>query len=138
MKRERVEAASSVKYRASPGDDRPMNPGARQVAPGRYVADVVTPARTLTVTVRGAGTPDTVRYVMPDAMAEYRFREADVTTLEAFANATGGALRPTADGLRQKPSERPPVRRPISSALLALALTLWFGDILARRVRLFE
>ena len=118
---------------------RPGTIGARQVAPGRYEADVLAPARTLTVTVRGTGTSATpVRLVLPDAMAEYRFREPDVALLDALATATGGSLRPTADGLRQKPTERPPVRRPMSSALLALALACWFTDILARRMRLFE
>jgi hypothetical protein len=113
--------------------------GARQVAPGRYEADVLAPSRRMSVTVRGAGTPAApVRFVLPDPMAEYRFRDADVASLDAFARATGGSFRPTVDLLRQKPSERPPLRRPISSALLALALTCWFADILARRVRLFE
>jgi Ca-activated chloride channel homolog len=113
--------------------------GARQVAPGRYEADVLAPSRRMSVMVRGAGTPAApVRFVLPDPMAEYRFRDADVASLDAFARATGGSFRPTVDLLRQKPSERPPLRRPISSALLALALTCWFADILARRVRLFE
>jgi uncharacterized membrane protein len=112
---------------------------ARQVAPGRYEADVLAPPRRLTVNVRGTGASAApVRFVLPDAMAEYRFREPDVDRLKAFADATGGSVRPTADALRQTPSETPPVRRPISAALLALALTCWFADILARRLRLFE
>jgi hypothetical protein len=112
---------------------------ARQAGPGRYEADVLAPARRLTIGVSGiAGAAVATRIVIPDAMAEYRFREADVDTLKAFAAATGGSLQPTAEMLRQKPSERPAVRRPASGALLALALLCWFADILARRVRLFE
>jgi hypothetical protein len=112
---------------------------ARQVAPGRYEADVLAPARRLAIGVSGiAGEGTTTRLVIPDTMAEYRFRDADVDTLKAFAEATGGSLQPTAQTLRQQPSERPAVRRPASGALLALALVCWFADILARRVRIFE
>ena len=112
---------------------------ARQVAPGRYEADVLAPARRLTVNVRGIdSSASAARLVVPDSMGEYRFREPDVEMLKAFADATGGSLQPTAETLRQKPSEYPAVRRPASGALLALALVCWFADILARRVRLFE
>lgn len=117
----------------------PTTIGARQVAPGRYEADVVAPFRRIAVSVRGTGAPAApVRFVLPDTMAEYRFRDADVAALTAFAEATGGTLAPTAASLRQNASERPPVRRPASGALLALALVCWFADILGRRVRLFE
>ncbi|HET7697452.1 MAG TPA: VWA domain-containing protein [Vicinamibacterales bacterium] len=112
---------------------------ARQVAPGRYEADVIAPARRLTVGVRGLdGTSAATRFVLPDPMAEYRFRDADLERLHAFADATGGAFRPAAETLRQKPTEHPAVRRPVSGALLLLALLCWFADILARRVRVFE
>jgi uncharacterized membrane protein len=112
---------------------------ARQVAPGRYEAEILAPARRLTIGVRGIeSAAPASRLVIPDLMAEYRFREADVDTLKAFAEATGVSLQPTADSLRQKPGEHPAVRRPIAGALLALALLCWLLDILGRRVRLFE
>ena len=112
---------------------------ARQIGPGRYEADVLAPVRPLTIAVRGPDvTGAAARLVIPDPMSEYRFREADVPLLKAFAEATGGSIGPSADALRTKASEHPAVRRPITGLLLAFALLCWFADILARRVRLFE
>jgi hypothetical protein len=78
------------------------------------------------------------RVLVPDPAAEYRFRGVDEEALEAIAASTGGTLRPTAGALAPAPGERHSKRRPLWPALTVVALLLWFGDILLRRVRIFE
>jgi uncharacterized membrane protein len=114
---------------------------ARQVAPGRYEATVIADAtKTLTVTMAGpagAATGITSAGVIPDAAAEYRFRPPDEVLLQSIAAATGGIWRPSAATVRQG-IDRRTQRRPAWPALVALALCLWFVDLLLRRVRVFE
>jgi Ca-activated chloride channel family protein len=115
---------------------------ARQVAPGRYEATVVTDAlQTLSVSVAGAaadGNGSASRVIVPDPMAEYRFQPADEDLLKAIASGTGGAWRPTPAALERAAGDRRTERRPVWPALVILALGLWFVDLLVRRIRLFE
>ncbi|MGH9370641.1 MAG: VWA domain-containing protein [Vicinamibacterales bacterium] len=125
-----------------PPGQAPVTVPTRQVAPGRYEATVVADAsQLLVVSVAGAGASGagiTSRAVIPDAAAEYRFRPPDDELLQALASATGGAWRPTAEALANTAGDSRTERRPLWPALIALALVLWFVDLLLRRVRIFE
>ena len=116
----------------------PANVTLRQVAPGRYEASVVADARPLTFTMTGNDPGPASRAVLSDPAAEYRFRPRNDTALRALASATGGLWAPTASGLANAPADRRIERRPISTPLIALALAIWFADLLLRRVRLFD
>ena len=114
---------------------------ARQVAPGRYEASVITDAREpLAVSVvdgSSAGVP-AERRIAPDPMAEYRFAPPDEGLLRALATATGGSWRPTAPSLAAKAGERSTERRPLWPLFAGLALVTWLVDLLFRRIRVFE
>jgi uncharacterized membrane protein/uncharacterized protein YegL len=111
----------------------------RQVAPGRYEASVLTDAaRTLTVTAADPGGLAISRVVVADTAAEYRFRAADEALLRSLAAATGGTWRPEAAALAAAPTDRHSERRALWPALTAIALGLWFVDLLLRRIRVFE
>jgi uncharacterized membrane protein/uncharacterized protein YegL len=132
---------------------RPMRPSGRraapakvalrQVAPGRYEASlIVDAAQPVTISVTG---PDserldgaTVRHVVPDPAAEYRFRPPDEVLLKSMASATGGAWRPDAAALANAAGDTRTDRRPVWPALVTIALGSWFVDLLLRRVRVFE
>jgi Ca-activated chloride channel homolog len=125
------------------GQSRSAGVPVRQVAPGRYEASVVVNA-TQPVTISLAG-PDaetlegpTVRHVVPDPAAEYRFRPPDDALLKSIASATGGAWRPDATALATAAGDSRTERRPVWPTLIAIALCLWFVDLLLRRVRVFE
>ena len=115
----------------------------RQVAPGRYEATVMADA-TQPITI-GLDGPDantsggvTSGTVLPDMAAEYRFRAPDETLLRSIASATGGSWHPTAATLANAAADSRTARRPLWPWLVALALVLWFVDLLLRRVRIFE
>jgi uncharacterized membrane protein len=116
----------------------------RQVAPGRYEAVVTADSRQLlSISVEGADSRQatagaTAATVVPDSAAEYRFRPADEALLRSIAEATGGTWRPTAAALANAAGDSRTARRPLWPGLIALALLLWFVDLLFRRVRLFE
>jgi uncharacterized membrane protein/uncharacterized protein YegL len=115
----------------------------RQVAPGRYEASVIVDAAqpvTISLTGADAATLDgpTVRHVVPDPAAEYRFRPPDEALLKSIASATGGAWRPDARALATAAGDSRTERRPIWPTLVTIALGLWFVDLLLRRVRVFE
>src|SRR5205085_9665289 len=124
-------------------DNAPRDVVLRQVAPGRYesrlVADATLP---LAVTLESAGRIETTgvgsRVVLPDPAAEFRFGPPDEERLHAIATATGGAWRPGPEALATAAGDRRIDRRPIWPVLVAIALGLWFLDILLRRIRLFE
>ena len=115
----------------------------RQVAPGRYEATVMADAtQPITIGLEG---PDantsrgvTSGTVLPDTAAEYRFRAPDETLLRSIASATGGTWHPTAATLANSAADSRTARRPLWPWLVALALLLWFADLLLRRVRIFE
>ena len=116
----------------------------RQVAPGRYEAVVMADARQLLdIGIEGANARPTAAgataaTVVPDPAAEYRFRAADEALLRSIAAATGGTWKPTAASLANAAGDSRTARRPLWPGLLALALLLWFADLLLRRVRVFE
>ena len=125
------------------GDGPARDVAARQVAPGRYEASVVADAlETLSVSVTGAGADAAAatasRLVVPDTVAEYRFRPPDEDLLTSIASGTGGVWKPTPTTLARAAGDRRTVRRPVSGALILLALGLWFLDLLLRRIRVFE
>jgi hypothetical protein len=114
----------------------------RQVAPGRYEATVMADA-TQPITI-GLDGPDanssgvTTGTVLPDAGAEYRFRAPDEALLRSIATATGGMWHPTPATLANTADDSRTARRPLWPWLVALALVLWFVDLLLRRVRILE
>jgi Ca-activated chloride channel homolog len=111
----------------------------RQVAPGRYEASVLTAASgSLSVTASDGSGASISRTVVTDAAAEYRFRPPDEALLKSLSASTGGTWMPDAAALAVSPTDRHSERRPLWPLLTALALGLWFVDILLRRVRVFE
>ncbi len=58
--------------------------------------------------------------------------------LTSIATATGGAWRPDARALANAAGDSRTERRPVWPTLIAIALGLWFVDVLLRRVRVFE
>ena len=113
----------------------------RQVAPGRYEATVMADAaQLLSISVEGADARPapagaTASTIVPDPAAEYRFRPPDEALLRSIASATGGAWQPTPAALANAAGDSRTARRPLWPALLALALVLWFVDLLLRRIR---
>jgi hypothetical protein len=130
----------SVSVRAGSGAARDVV--THQVAPGRYEATVVADAtEILSVSLTGEGTSEAgpvTRTIVPDPVAEYRFAPPDEALLKSIATATGGAWRPALAALVNSPGDRTTDRRPMWPPLLALALALWFLDLLFRRIRVFE
>jgi uncharacterized membrane protein/uncharacterized protein YegL len=112
---------------------------ARQVAPGKYRAQVTADARQpLTVSVSEAGAAAPSRLVLPDTNAEYRFHPPDIDGLKSIAAATGGTFQPTPETLRTSAASNQTVRRALWPWLVMFALVAWLADVLLRRVRLFE
>lgn len=111
---------------------------AQQRAPGRYEVTIVADARQpLTVSLVGeADVPS--RLIVPDPDLEYRFTEPDVAKLIAIAGLTGGKTSVTADVLLNATASRQTARRALWPFLVVFALLLWLGDVVLRRVRLFE
>jgi uncharacterized membrane protein len=114
----------------------------RQSAPGRYeatlIADALQPLTIRLPDADPAGLGVTAWALIPDPAAEYRFRAPDVELLRAMATATGGTWEPGAHALANAAGDSRTERRPLWPALVALALALWFVDLLLRRVRVFE
>jgi uncharacterized membrane protein len=115
----------------------------RQVAPGRYEATVMADAtQPITIGLDGLDAKTsggvTSGTVLPDTAAEYRFRPPDETLLRSIASATGGTWHPTAATLANSAADSRTARRPLWPWLIALALLVWFVDLLLRRVRIFE
>jgi len=113
---------------------------ARQVAPGRYEANVIADAdQPVAISVRApAGATSPLHHVLPDLDAEYRLRPPDEARLRSIASATGGAYQPGPEDLKRQTGSQHTSRRAIWPALVVLALGLWMVDILLRRIRLFE
>jgi Ca-activated chloride channel homolog len=110
-----------------------------QVAPGRYEASVMADAsRNVTITATDADGAMVSRVLLADPAAEYRFRPVDEMLLKSIAAATGGAWMPDAAALAAAPTDRHSERKPLWPALTAVALGLWFVDLLLRRIRVFE
>lgn len=124
---------------AAAQDGTQMDVTARQVAPGRYEAEIIADAsQPLTLTIAGEDAATASRIVVPDPAAEYRFRPPDETLLKSIASATGGAWHPTPTSLANAPGDHRTERRPLWTSLLVLALGLWFLDVVLRRIRVFE
>ena len=111
----------------------------RQVAPGRYEAAVIADgSQTVTLTAADPGGATITRMIVADTAAEYRFRPTDEGLLKSLASATDGAWMPPVAALAVSPSDRHSERRPLWPWLTAIALALWFVDLLLRRIRVFE
>jgi hypothetical protein len=108
-----------------------------QRGPGRYETTVTAAAtEALSLAVGDAGSRErTERLVVPDEAAEYRLRPPDHDRLRGIAEATGGVYEPSAADLMAG-AERRPARRDLWPWLVAIAVGIWFADILLRRIRL--
>lgn len=115
---------------------------ARQVAPGRYEARLITDATSeISATIVDATVSARAglsRRFVPDAGAEYRFRAPDDALLSSLASATGGVVAPDAEGLRRSGTDSRAARRAMWPGLVLFALLAWAVDLFLRRVRLFE
>jgi uncharacterized membrane protein/uncharacterized protein YegL len=116
----------------------PVDVAARQVAPGRYEAGVTVPAwESVLMMLKDAGAHPAARVIVADPAAEYRFRPADETLLRSIAESTGGAFRAAPDAIAASAAGRA-ARRALWPALVVMALLLWMGDVVLRRVRILE
>jgi uncharacterized membrane protein len=111
----------------------------RQTGPGRYEGGLTVDAvEALSVRATGGERGVVARLVIPDNAREYRFGPPDAALLDALARTTGGAVGATAEGLSGTAGASRVSRRALWPALVVLALVAWLGDILLRRVRVFE
>ena len=94
-------------------------------------------ALTVSATER-PGQPAEVRRVLPDLDAEYRFRPPDTVLLSALANATGGVVSENVAALEWPEVSAQSSRHALWPWLVVAALAFWMGDVLLRRIRLFE
>lgn len=115
---------------------------ARQVAPGRYEARLTTDAlSTVDATlvdasvVEGAGLS---RRFVPDPGAEYRFRQPDMSLLASIASSTNGTTTPEASALERTAGDTRAARIALWPWLVLFAAFMWAGDLLLRRIRIFE
>ena len=116
----------------------------RQVAPGRYEATVMADA-TQPITI-GLDGPDanTSAEASPAAPSCPTRRRSTGSVRPTRRCCARSRRQPAAPGIRRRPrSPTPPAdsrtaRRPLWPWLMALALLLWFVDLLLRRVRIFE
>ncbi|HSG01890.1 MAG TPA: VWA domain-containing protein [Vicinamibacterales bacterium] len=126
-----------VRVQSSGGDA--VDVSLRQTGPGRYEGSVSVEASNVVSLSVGMDEPGIrERLVIPDLAAEYRFRPADQELLEALALTTGGAYGPAADAIERSEGASRVARRALWPWLVALALVCWLGDVLLRRVRVFE
>ena len=115
---------------------------ARQVAPGRYEARLTTDADVaIEATLVDESAPESSglsRSFVPDVGAEYRFRQTDTSLLASIADATGGAVMPDAAALQRGAGDTRAARIALWPWLVLFAAFMWAGDVLLRRVRIFE
>ena len=109
-----------------------------QVGPGKYEA-------ILPVTERGdylfralGRSSDSSRALVYSYPKEYQFHPPRLELLQTISQATGGDFNPTVKDLFLDKSELTVLSKQLWPYLVALALILFFVDILLRRVRLFE
>jgi uncharacterized membrane protein len=115
---------------------------ARQVAPGRYEARLTTDS---TVSVDAELVDDSApessglsRSFVPDQGAEYRFQQPDTSLLAAIADSTKGSVMPEAAALERGAGDTRASRIALWPWLVLFAAVMWAGDLLLRRVRIFE
>jgi len=115
---------------------------ARQVAPGRYEArlttDAAVPIDAELVEESASESSGLSRSFVPDAGAEFRFREPDTSLLASIADATGGQIMPDAPALARGAGDTRAARIALWPWLVLFAAFMWAGDLLLRRVRIFE
>ena len=110
----------------------------RQVGPGSYEA-------ALPLTQKGSylfrligkngGTSKTLAYSYPD---EYDFYPPDTELLRTISSETKGQFQPKAQDIFDPHGETTLLPIPLWPYLVAFALALYVGDVLLRRIRLFE
>lgn len=115
---------------------------ARQVAPGRYEARLTTDAgATIDAELVDAALPEgsgLSRSFVPDQGAEYRFRQPDTSLLASIATATGGTVTPEPAALERGSGDSRASRVALWPWLVLFAAFAWAGDLLLRRIRIFE
>jgi uncharacterized membrane protein len=110
-----------------------------QVGPGAYEASVPLARNSQYEFGAGQATEPgpsrAVTYSYPD---EYRFYPTDTRTLEDVSRETGGTYEPSAEDVVNAHGEAVEVPLALWPGLTALGLLLFIGDVLLRRLRLFE
>jgi Ca-activated chloride channel family protein len=81
------------------------------------------------------GSSRVLAYSYPD---EYHFYPANTEVLRSISNETKGRFQPHAEEIFDAQGETTALPVPLWPYLAALALLLYFSDVLLRRVRLFE
>jgi Ca-activated chloride channel homolog len=109
-----------------------------QVGPGSYEADVALTQRgsyVFRLIGEAGGTARTLAYSYPD---EYHFYPPNTDALRALSNETKGKFQPDPADIFDTRGESAPSPIQLWPYLVVLALLLYLGDVLLRRVRLFE
>jgi uncharacterized membrane protein/uncharacterized protein YegL len=135
------------------GSDASENPQVRVIAPDRSVLVTNVPRTApgvhetrIPLTQRGsylfrfsdsavATGSRLLAWSYPD---EYRFHPPDIRRLQAVADQTGGTIHPRPDATLILDAETAVSPKPVWTWFAALALAAYLGDLVLRRVRLFE
>jgi Ca-activated chloride channel family protein len=110
-----------------------------QVGPGSYEAKfpLVKKGSYLfrAICEEGAGSSRVLSYSYPD---EYHFYPANTDLLRSISDETNGRFQPRAEEIFDAKGETASLPAPLWPYLAAAALALYLGDVLLRRIRLFE
>ncbi len=110
-----------------------------QVGPGEYEARVPVPQDgTYVFRATGDGSAGPTRSIEYSYPAEYHFYPPDIEKLRSISAATGGTFQPQGNEIFDARGESTEYPVSLWPWLSALVLLLYVGDILLRRVRLFE
>ena len=110
-----------------------------QVGPGAYEAKFSLSKKGSylfrAVGAETGGPSRVIAYSYPD---EYHFYPPNTEVLRSISNETKGRFQPHVEDIFNSQGETTALPVPLWPYLAALALVLYFGDVLLRRVRLFE
>ena len=119
-------------------DQTVSNVSIHQVGPGSYEAAVPLTQRgsyLFRVIGENGGPSKTLAYSYPD---EYDFYPPNAELLRVVSNETKGQFQPKAQDIFDPHGEATTFPTPLWPYFMAIALVLYIGDVLLRRVRLFE
>ncbi|MEO7192995.1 MAG: VWA domain-containing protein [Vicinamibacterales bacterium] len=128
------------RLRVTTADGEAAETTVRQVSPGRYQTSIVADAsQNLTLDlIEGPDIAASSSLVLPDPVAEYRFRPPDMPLLRAMAAATGGQVGTDTAAIVRAAGPAGVARRVLWPWLIGAAIAVWLMDVALRRIRLFE
>jgi uncharacterized membrane protein len=110
-----------------------------QVGPGAYEATIGLPQDgSYVFRVSGEGAAGPTRSIEYSYPLEYHFYPPDIDKLKSISEATGGVYQPKEADIFDPKGETTEYPAALWPWLAGLALILYIGDLLLRRVRLFE